>query len=169
MLLQQSLARILILAVVGVTSQGFLLLHPRLGLAGVSKILVSLQRILQVLLPLTGLLLQCVPVVVQQAQPLLDVLRGEVPLLHHALGSPGHSVDPGFVVVDLRHGSLVLLDEILDSNQVSAPVGGVDDWFLLSDPGLLVLHVPEELLNSQGVHQTDLPVGHRLHQVAVPC
>ena len=49
----------------------------------------------------------------QQLQPPLDVLGGEVPLLHHVLGGPGHCIDPGLVVVDLGHGGLVLLDHLL--------------------------------------------------------
>ena len=46
-------------------------------------------------------------------QPPLDVLGGEVPLLHHVLGGPGHCIDHGLVVVDLSHAGLTLLDHLL--------------------------------------------------------
>ena len=42
-----------------------------------------------------------------------------MPLLHHVLGGPGHCIDPGLVVVDLSHGGLVLLDQVLHPDKVN--------------------------------------------------
>ena len=61
------------------------------------------------------------------------------------------------------HG-LVFLDEVLDPDQVPAPVGGGNDGFLLPDPGLFVLHVPEQLLDCQRVRESLLPRSCRLLQ-----
>ena len=62
------------------------------------------------------------------------------------------------MVVDLGHRGLVLLDQVLDSDEVAASIVGVNDRLLLSDPSLLVLNISEELLHSQRVHQPHLPV-----------
>lgn len=43
-------------------------------------------------------------------------------------------------------------------------VGGGSDGLLLADPGLLILHVPEELLEPQGVGELLLACGHGLSQ-----
>ncbi len=61
----------------------------------------------------------------------------------------------------------MLLDKVADPDKVLAPVGGGDDGLLLPDPGLLILHVAEELLHGQGLAQPPLAVGQRLEQVVV--
>jgi hypothetical protein len=72
------------------------------------------------------------------------------------------------MVVNLRNGGLVFLNQILDSYEVPAPVAGSNDGLLFPDPGFLVLDVPVELLDGERIHQTLLPLGHRLHEVGVP-
>lgn len=47
---------------------------------------------------------------------------------------------------------------------VFTSVGGGSDWFLLPDPGLFVLHVPEELLEPERVGQLLLACSHGLPQ-----
>lgn len=43
-------------------------------------------------------------------------------------------------------------------------VGGGSDGLLLTDPGLLILHIPEELLQAQRIGQLLLAGGHGLLQ-----
>lgn len=55
------LSRVLIFAIVCAPNDGLLLPHPRLSFIGISKVLLGLQRVLQILSPLGSLRLQCVP------------------------------------------------------------------------------------------------------------
>ena len=96
--------------------------------------------------------------IAKSGESAFDVIRLKVSVLDHELSRVGHGIDPQLLVVDLSHGSLVLLDQVLDSDEVTASVVGIDDRFLLSDPGLLILNISEELLNSQRIHQPHLPV-----------
>lgn len=62
------LSRVFIFAIVWAPHDGLLLPHPRLGLIGISKVLLGLQGVLQILSPLRGLSLQCVPAAMQFSQ-----------------------------------------------------------------------------------------------------
>lgn len=73
------LSRVLIFAVVGAPYNGLLLPHPRLGFVSVSKVLLGLQRVLQVLSPLRGFSLQRVPASMKFSQLSLYILTSKVP------------------------------------------------------------------------------------------
>lgn len=72
------LGRVLIFAIVGAAHDGLLLPHPGLSLVGVSKVLLGLQRVLQVLPPLGGLGLQRLPLLVQLMELGLHVLSSKM-------------------------------------------------------------------------------------------
>ena len=57
--------RVLTLAVVGASDDGRLLPHPRLGLIGISKVLMGLQGVLQILPALEGLAFKGFPPAIQ--------------------------------------------------------------------------------------------------------
>ena len=46
----------------------------------------------------------------------------------------------GLMVVDLCNGSLVLLDQVLNSDEVTTSVIGVDNGLLFSDPSLNLIN-----------------------------
>lgn len=71
------------------------------------------------------------------------------------------------MVVDLRLHGLVLLDQVLDTDQIFAPIGGSNDGFLFPDPCLFVLHISEKLLHCQRLHQTLLSAAHGLEEGVV--
>jgi hypothetical protein len=112
--LQQSFGGVFVLAEVDVSGQRFLFFKPRLGLVGVGKVLVSLEGIFQILLSLDRLLLQLIPVVVELAEPGLDVVGGKVAFLDHVLSRLRDGIDPRLVVVDLHLHGLMLLDQVLE-------------------------------------------------------
>lgn len=72
------LGRVLIFAIVGAAHDGLLLPHPGLSLVGVGKVLLGLQRVLQVLPPLGGLGLQRLPLLVQLMELGLHVLSSKM-------------------------------------------------------------------------------------------
>lgn len=72
------LSRVLIFAVVYAPHNGLLLPHPRLSLVGVGEVLLGLERVLQVLSPLGGLGLQCVPASMQFTQLRFHILTSKV-------------------------------------------------------------------------------------------
>lgn len=72
------LSRVLVFAVVGAPHNGLLLPHPRLCFVGISKVLLGLERVLQVLSSLGGLGLQRVPASMQFRQLRFHILAGEV-------------------------------------------------------------------------------------------
>ncbi len=77
------LSRVLIFAIVCAPHDGFLLPHPRLCLVGISKVLLSLQRVFQILSPLGGLSLQRVPASMQFRQLSFHILPSKMPWESH--------------------------------------------------------------------------------------
>lgn len=73
------LSGVFVFAVVRAPHDWLLLPHPRLGLVGVSEVLLGLQRVLQILSPLGRLGLQCVPTSVKLSQLRFDILPSKVP------------------------------------------------------------------------------------------
>lgn len=72
------LGRVLIFAIVSAAHDGLLLPHPGLSLVGIGKVLLGLQRVLQVLPPLGGLGLQRLPLLVQLMELGLHVLGSKM-------------------------------------------------------------------------------------------
>jgi len=159
MLLQQRLGGILVLSIVLRVHNRLLLAHPRLSLGGVREVLLRLQRVIQILLPLLGLVLQQLPLALQRHNPLLDISGGKVRPLDHILGLVTGSPNPGLVACQLRHERLMLLAHVLHTDQITATTGRrrrANSWLFLPDPRLLVLDVPEQLLQLQRLGQLQL-------------
>jgi len=116
MLFEKSFTGIFIFSIISISSKWLLLFHPRLSFACISKVLVSLERIIEILFPLVSFLFQLVPVVMKSAQAVLDVIRCKVSILHHVLSCPWYGINSWLVIVNFRHGSLVLLNQVLDTN-----------------------------------------------------
>ena len=82
-------------------------------------------------------------------------------LTYHHFSSISNIINPALVIVDLSENSLVLLDQVLHTDQVTAAVGRGSNRLLLTDPRLLIFDVTEKLLNDQRLPQTVPAVLHR--------
>ncbi|RNA32322.1 hypothetical protein BpHYR1_012253 [Brachionus plicatilis] len=152
MLFEQGLGGVLVLAVVVRAHYRLFFRHPRLGLGRVRKILLGVQRLVQVLFALLGPVLQTLPLGLQADAAFFNVGGGKVRPLNHVLGGVARLANARLMTLQIGHERLMLLTQIFHSDEIASarrPHLGTNGRLFFSNPRFFVVYVAQQLLQLQ--------------------